>query len=137
MNKDILKVGDQAQIIPGSTFLNDKKINEDILKLTIYIRNINNDICTIARAKKGPVLGDISINNLKKIEKNENPNFKEYVFQIKENNVPLFNSFSKTSGIITRLKHFDLFIITNEKNGFGKIKNSAGWIELNKGIKLT
>ena len=32
MNKDILKVGDQAQIIPGSTFLNDKKINEDIQK---------------------------------------------------------------------------------------------------------
>ena len=25
----------------------------------------------------------------------------------------------------------------NERNGFGKIKNSAGWIELDKGIKLT
>ena len=131
-----IKIGSVARLMPNTVFLNnDKEATEEQLKLKLYVRDIKDDKYTVARAKTGPVLGIVAKDNLK--DANENiPQIEPYIIQILESNTPLYHSSNKNSGILKRLNRFALFTIINEKNGFGKIKNGAGWVELTKTQKL-
>jgi hypothetical protein len=131
-----IKIGNEVYIMAGAVYVNNNKtVPETLLNTKVFVRNINNNICTVARAKTGPVLGDIAMENLKSAEENEikiNP----YIIQIPAANIPLYHSASKNSGIIRRLSRFELITIVDEKNGFGKIKVGAGWVELAKVNKI-
>lgn len=129
------KVGDAVQVIPGAAYVNNKEIPNDVLRIKLYVREVKKDICTVARAKRGPLLGDIAVNNLKLVDGNIEV-IEPYNIQVRNLNVPLYNSANKNSGIIRRLDHFELLTIVDEKNGFGKIKVGAGWVELEKVHKL-
>ena len=131
-----IKIGSEVRLMPNTIFLNNsKQATEEQLKLKLYVRDIKDDKYTVARAKTGPVLGIVAKDNLK--DANENiPEIDPYVAQILEPNTPLYHSSNKNSGILKRLNRFALFTIVNEKNGFGKIKNGAGWVELTKAHKL-
>ena len=129
-------IGSEVRLMPNTIFLNNnKEATEEQLKLKLYVRDIKDDKYTVARAKTGPILGIVAKDNLK--DANENiPQIEPYIIQILESNTPLYHSSNKNSGILKRLNRFSLFTIVNEKNGFGKIKNGAGWIELTKAQKL-
>ena len=131
-----IKIGSEVRLMPNTVFLNNsKQATEEQLKLKLYVRDIKDDKYTVARAKTGPILGIVAKDNLK--DANENiPEIDPYVVQILEPNTPLYHSSNKNSGILKRLNRFALFTIVNEKNGFGKIKNGAGWVELIKAQKL-
>lgn len=130
------KVGDSVYIVAGATYLNNgKEVPETLMNVKVFVRNVKDNACTVARAKTGPILGDISIDNLKSAEENE-AKINTYVVQIPMSNIPLYNSASKNSGIIRRLSRFELITIVDEKNGFGKIKVGAGWVELAKVNKI-
>ena len=131
-----IKIGSEVRLMPNTVFLNsNKEATEEQLKLKLYVRDIKDDKYTVARAKTGPVLGIVAKDNLK--DANENiPEIDPYVVQILEHNTPLYHSSNKNSGILKRLNRFALFTIVNEKNGFGKIKNGAGWVELTKTQEL-
>ena len=131
-----IKIGSEVRLMPNTVFLNNnKEATEEQLKLKLYVRDVKDDKYTVARAKTGPVLGIVAKDNLK--DANENiPEIDAYVVQILEPNTPLYHSSNKNSGILKRLNRFALFTIVNEKNGFGKIKNGAGWVELTKAQKL-
>ena len=131
----IFKTGDAVQVIPGAVYANNKEIPDDVLGIKLYVREVKNDVCTVARAKRGPLLGDIAIENLKPVEGNIEV-IKPYCVQSRNINIPLFNSANKNSGIIRRLDQFELLTIVDEKNGFGIIKIGAGWVELTKVHKL-
>lgn len=129
-------IGSEVRLMPNTVFLNnDKEATEEQLKLKLYVRDVKDDKCTVARAKTGPVLGIVSKDNLKDASENT-PEIEPYVIQVLEANTPLYHSSNKNSGILKRLNRFALFTIVNEKNGFGKIKNGAGWVELTKVQKL-
>ena len=127
-----LKVGSEVQIIPEAFFLNNnKKVSEDILKLKVYIREIKKDgTCIVARAKVGPVLGTILMEDLKPYSNENVAEIEPYIIQIKEKNTPLYNDPREHSNILRHLERFSLFTIVNEKNGFGKIKKGSGWVKL-------
>lgn len=131
-----IKIGSEVRLMPNTVFLNsNKEATEEQLKLKLYVRDIKDNKYTVARAKTGPILGIVAKDNLK--DANENvPEIDPYVVQILESNTPLYHSSNKNSGILKRLNRFALFTIINEKNGFGKIKNGAGWVELTKAQKL-
>lgn len=131
-----IKIGSEVLLMPNTVFLNsNKEATEEQLKLKLYVRDIKDNKYTVARAKTGPILGIVAKDNLK--DANENvPEIDPYVVQILEPNTPLYHSSNKNSGILKRLNRFALFTIVNEKNGFGKIKNGAGWVELTKAQKL-
>lgn len=132
----IFKTGDAVQVIPGAVYVNNnKEIPDDVLHIKLYVREVKNDVCTVARAKRGPLLGDIAIENLKPVEGNIEV-IEPYCVQSRNINIPLFNSANKNSGIVRRLDQFELLTIVDEKNGFGKIKIGAGWVELAKVHKL-
>ena len=59
-----------------------------------------------------------------------------YLISITTDNTPVYHSANKNSGIVKRLNRFSLITIIDEKNGFGKIKVGAGWIDLSKVEKL-
>ena len=129
-------VGGRVCLVPGTVFVNNgKEATQEQLKLKLYIRNIDDDKYTVARAKTGPVLGIVLKDNLKSVEENI-PVINPYIAQVLEGRTPLYYSPSKNSGILRRLNRFGLYTIIDEKNGFGKIKNGSGWVELIKVNKL-
>jgi hypothetical protein len=129
---NLFKTGDLVRIIAGSVYENtNKEVPKDILNLRVYIRNVKDgNIYTVARAKTGPVLGDIAELNLEAISTNV-PNFNTYLIYIPNQDFPLYHSPSKNSGVIRRINR-GLYTIVDEKNGFGKIKAGTGWVELSK-----
>lgn len=130
------KVGNAVQVMAGAIYLNnDKEVPETLLNTKLYVRDVKGDTCTIARAKTGPVLGDVHYENLIAIDGNV-AMIETYVVQVPVANLPVYHSANKNSGIVKRLNRFSMITIIDEKNGFGKIKIGAGWIDLSKVIKL-
>ena len=126
------KVGDGVQLIAGAIYLNNnKEVPNSLLKTKLFVREVKENACTIARAKVGPVLGDVSIENLRSIDGNI-AIIDPYLIRIPADNIPLYHSANKNSGIVRRLNRFALLTIIDEKNGFGKIKVGSGWVELDK-----
>lgn len=128
----MFKINDTVQVLPGSIYLNtNKEIPDSILNIKLYVREVKENSCVIARAKTGAILGEISNENLKVIDGNIAA-IEPYLVRIPTDNIPLYNSANKNSGIIKRLNRFSLITIVDEKNNFGKIKIGAGWIDLSK-----
>ena len=128
----MFKINDTVQVLPGSIYLNtNKEIPDSILNIKLYVREVKENSCVIARAKTGAILGEISNENLKVIDGNIAA-IEPYLVRIPADNIPLYNSANKNSGIIKRLNRFSLITIVDEKNNFGKIKVGAGWIDLSK-----
>ena len=128
----MFKINDTVQVLPGSIYLNtNKEIPDSILNIKLYVREVKENSCVIARAKTGAILGEISNENLKVIDGNIAA-IEPYLVRIPTDNIPLYNSANQNSGIIKRLNRFSLITIVDEKNNFGKIKVGAGWIDLSK-----
>lgn len=129
---NLFKTGDLVRIVAGSVYENtNKEVPKDVLNLKVFVRNVKNgNIYTVARAKTGPVLGDISELNLESASTNT-AKINTYVIHIPEHDFPLYHSPSKNSGVIRRVNR-GLYTVVDEKNGFGKIKVGAGWVELAK-----
>ena len=132
----MFKVNDAVQIIAGAIYLNnEKEVPESLFNTKLYIREVKSNSAVVARAKTGPVLGEIANENLISLESNIS-NIEPYYIQVPIMNLPAYQSPNKTSGVVKRFNRFALLTIVNEKNGFGKIKVGSGWIELAKVTKL-
>lgn len=129
------KVGDAVQLVAGAIYVNGKEVPDTLLNTKLYIRDIKDNNYVIARAKTGPLLGEISVEYLKKVDGNITI-IKPYSVRINDVNFPIYHSANKNSGIIKRVNNFPLYTIIDEKNGFGKIKVGQGWIDLAKVDKL-
>lgn len=131
-----LKIGDAVQVVPGAVYLNNgKDVPESLFNMKLYVRDIKNNICTIARAKAGAILGEVNMEDLVIVEGNV-AMIDPYVIMVPSANIPLYHSANKNSGIVKRLNRFALITIVDEKNGFGKVKVGAGWVELTKVNKI-
>lgn len=132
----MFKVGDTVQLIAGAIYLNNnKEVPNNLLNTKLFVREVKDNSCTIARAKTGAVLGDVAFDNLKLIDGNI-VTIEPYVILVPTQGLPVYYSYNKNSGIVKRLNRFTLMTIVDEKNGFGKIKVGSGWIELAKVNKL-
>lgn len=125
------KIGDSVRVVAGAKYVNDIEVPEGIRKLKLFIRAVKiNGVYTVARAKTGPVLGDI--NEMYLISGEENiAAIEPYDAFVPEHDFPLYHSPSKNSGVIKRVKR-GFFTIVDERNGFGKVKVGAGWLDLSK-----
>lgn len=132
----MFKVNDAIQIIAGAVYLNNgKEVPVSLLNTKLYIREVKNNSCVIARAKTGPVLGEIPNEHIRLVEGNISI-IKPYCVRVNDPNFPVYHSPNKNSGIVKRFDNLPLLTIVDEKNGFGKIKVGAGWIDLSKVDKL-
>lgn len=132
----MFKVNDTVQVLAGAIYLNnEKEVPESLLNTKLYVREAKSNSAVIARAKTGPVLGEVSNENLVIVEGNI-ANIETYFVQVPTANLPVYYSPNKTSGIVKRLNRFALLTIVDEKNDFGKIKVGSGWVELSKVTRL-
>lgn len=129
-------VGDAVQLVAGAIYLNnDKDVPNTLLNTKLFVREANAYSCVIARAKTGPILGEVDNDYLRSINENIAA-IDPYIVQVPTANLPLYYSASKNSGIVKRLNRFALMTIVDEKAGFGKVKVGSGWLELSKVYKL-
>lgn len=130
------KIGDAVQLITGAVYLNNnKEVPAKNLNTKLYIKEIKTNGYTISRTRTGSILGDVDASHLRPYTDENEAVIDTYVIQIPTNNFPVYHSPSKNSGVIKRVNR-SLLTIVDEKNGFGKIKVGAGWIELDKVHKL-
>ena len=129
-------VGDAVQLIAGAIYLNNnKEVPNTLLNTKLFVREVKANSCVIARAKTGPILGEVDNDHLRSINENVAA-IDPYIVQVPTANLPLYYSASKNSGIVKRLNRFALMTIVDEKAGFGKVKVGSGWLELAKVNKL-
>lgn len=134
--KENFAIGDAVKVLPDATFISGNKVPSDVINTKVFIKDIKNGNYVIATSlKKSAALGIISDKFLKIYTDENEAVIDPYYIKIPTNNFPVYQSYSKNSGVITRLDK-GLFTIVNEKNGFGKIKIGQGWIELDKVEKI-
>ena len=132
----IFNIGDAVKVLPDATFTSGNKVPASVIDTKVFIRDIKNGNYVIANSmKKGAALGIIPGAFLKAYTDENEAVIEPYFVKIPNDGFPLYQSFSKNSGVIDRVNR-GLFTIVNEKNGFGKIKVGAGWIELSKVEKI-
>ena len=124
------KKGDVVEIIPGAKFAGDIEVPAKYAGAKMYVRELRpNNTCTIGlNATAGRSAGLISMENLRFY--NEIPtNFTTYYIctiaetTTKEKPDPI----AKDKKVIAKNK---LFTIIDEKDGYGRLKNDLGWINL-------
>ena len=125
-------IGDEVRIIPEAKFVDGEAVPENAINVKLYIKNVEEDgSYRVGKAVKGPYLGIINGSFLKSMLENTAV-IEPYIIQAAEDNLPIYHSPSKTSGIIRRVDIDSLFFVVDERAGFGKLQMGAGWIELSK-----
>lgn len=134
--ENMFKVGDVVYVVADAIYLNNnKEVPASLLNVKLYVREVKENSCVIARAKTGAILGEVANDNLKDASENA-VQIEPFFVQVQTENFPLYYSANKNSGIVRRANLFDAFTIIDEKNGFGKIKLGKGWVELDKVMRL-
>ena len=124
-------IGDAIKIMPGAILTNGRPVPENAIGIKVFIRDIRNDKYVIGRAMSGAIMGELTAGSFKHFLENEAV-IDPYIIQVIEDNFPIYHSPSKTSGIIRRADNTSLFMIVDERAGFGKLQMGAGWVELAK-----
>ena len=124
------KKGDVVEIIPGAKFAGDIDVPAKYAGVKMYVRELRpNNTCTIGlSATTGRSAGLISMENLRFY--NEIPaNFTTYyictIAETTTKEKP--DSMAQDKKVIAKNK---LFTIIDEKDGYGRLKNDLGWINL-------
>ena len=121
-----IKVGDPIKLIKNPVYANGKPIPSWVQNSALYVRKIKADdnLIGISIYKTGPLTGYIDISQIDFPEVKVN-----YLAKILKK-LEIYsepNSQSKVNGFVN--KNF-IYTIISEKNGFGKLKSQAGWVDL-------
>lgn len=133
-----IKVGDLVRIKEGAKYYSGKNIPAWVAAKNFYVKSIKGERVVIDKSEDGKA----SINsamNLKDLEKVavkpiviEEPKeeFKSYVIRVTANALNVRKGPSTDYGINTVIYKGEVYTIVEEKNGWGKLKSGAGWINL-------
>lgn len=133
-----IKVGDLVRIKEGAKYYSGKNIPAWVAAKNFYVKSIKGERVVIDKSEDGKA----SINsamNLKDLEKVaakpiviEEPKeeFKSYVVRVTANALNVRKGPSTDYGINTVIYKNEVYTIVEEKNGWGKLKSGAGWINL-------
>lgn len=138
-------VGDTVRLLPGAKWSNGDKIPEWFMKKTIYVRGINsNGTIVVSSLKTGAISGSIKPQYLEVLTSktevvktpSSTPNFKSYLVIVITNALNVRNGAGTQYKVNTTIKKGQVFTIIDEKDGWGKLKSGAGWINLSYTQKL-
>ena len=129
-----LKVGDQVQLKQGATYSNGKTIPSWVFEKPLYVREIrsNGDI-VISTQKIGAVTGVVKSNYLNEYTGNfvsDTPKFVSYLVKVSVDVLNVRSGAGTGYKINTQITKNQVYTIVDEKNGWGKLKSGAGWINL-------
>lgn len=126
-----VKVGDAASIKADATYASGGKIPERIANSKIFIRGIDKfGNFIIATTENGRSVGSIKPENVVKYGYSTT-GMEPYVAIITSDNVTVHVGPAATCRVIDTMNAKNgLYTITEEKNGFGRLKINQGWIDL-------
>lgn len=133
-----LNNGDAVQLLPGAQYIDGNKIKDWVFNTKLYVRSIKDNEVTISNIKNGLTLGTVLIDFV--VPYSEEPaaainTMEAYpVIALKSTNIK--NGAGINYRSICEAKKYDLFTITAEKDGWGKLQVGPGWINLNEVKKL-
>lgn len=132
----IFNKGDAVQILPDSTFVGGIKVPANLIGIKLFISEVRDDNSyrLSKNAASNRSIGSISADCLMAYDE-VNTDFNPYIILTTEETetvvAPTTNS--KNKEILPKGK---LFTIINEKDGYGRLKNNRGWVDLTSVTKL-
>lgn len=128
--------GDAVKIIPGAKFVGDVKIPESLIGVKLFVREVKDEaICSLSKtATSNRSIGSISMEDLVGFEEIIE-NFDPYII-LTTTEISTFIAPANDAKVKETLYKGRLFTVIAEKNGFGRLKNDRGWINLASVTKL-
>lgn len=131
-----IEIGATIRLLPNVTYSSGKRINSQLFNTILYILDADETSYAIGHSKDGPKIGRVNKESVELVFTDGDSSFNTFVIQVLEDNTPLYNIPNNSAKIINYVNKYALFTIINEKDGFGKIKQGPGWIQLNQAYKL-
>lgn len=137
-------IGDTVKIVKGSTWANGARIPIWVFTKTMYVRKIkSNGTIDVSILPEGAITGtvkpetlDLLKSTVSTIVPEVKKDFKSYLVIVIANSLNVRNGAGTQYKINTDIKKGQVFTIVDEKNGWGKLKSGAGWINLEYTKKL-
>ena len=130
-------VGDELRLIPGAKYASGGTIPSWVFNTKLYLREIYSDGSYVISTKSsGPVTGVVKPNSVTAWNTSEiTPQFNPYLVKINTDVLNVRAGAGTTYKVTTQVKRNGVYTIVEEKNGWGKLKSGAGWINLSYTIK--
>lgn len=126
--------GDAIIITEGAKFASGGDVQKEYLNTKLYIKEIRkNNRYAIAPALDQPIIGTIDIAYLVKYVEEASPTF---LVNTIAKTVEVHKLPNETSFVTGTLGFNEIYTIVKEKNGYGRLKNGLGWINLRYTEKL-
>lgn len=120
------KVGDTVKLAANATYINGASIPSWVKNSTLYVRKIDGNQITISTLQTGDITGVVDAKYLTVVN-----TFKPYVARVTALLLYIRKGPGREYGHNGMVKRGDVYTIVEEKNGFGKLKSGAGWLDLN------
>ena len=135
------KVGDQVKLTSDAKWSTGAKIPAWVKSKKLYVRQVReNGIIAVSTLKTGAITGTIRPQYLDKVSNTvsttKKPNFKSYLVIITATSLNVRNGAGTRYKVNTTVKKGQVFTIIDAKNGWGKLKSGAGWIDLSYTKKI-
>lgn len=137
--KDTLKVGDKVKINNSkATWSTGAKIPAWVRSKILYVRDLrSNGVVGVSTLQTGALTGTIKAQYLDEVgNASVNSSFKSYLVRITANSLNVRNGAGTQYRVNTTVKKGQVYTIVDEKNGWGKLKSGAGWIDLSYTKKI-
>lgn len=133
LNESTFKRGDEVKLVAGATYIDGKTIPSWVFRYKLYVRDIrkNGDI-VFSTQQTGSVTGVTNPKNLVAYDAAvaAASNFESYLVRVNTSILNVRAGAGTGYKINGTVKRNELYTIVDEKNGWGKLKNGAGWIHL-------
>jgi hypothetical protein len=128
MNK--FKKGEVVQLVSNAKFITGKEVPASVIKEKIYIREVKEDgEYTISIVPRGPITGVVAEEMLRMYEEID-PDFTPYLVRVAVEGLSTYSNPGVQNKKVTTLKNGRLYTVVGEKEGFGRLKNGRGWVDL-------
>lgn len=122
------KKGQVIQLKPGSTYYNGKAIPPRVFGSTLYYRGQNSNGIIFSTQKTGAITGVVKPSAV--VTPSTSAISTSYVVKITTNALNIRKGPGTNYAIIGCIRDKGTYTIVEEKNGWGRLKNGAGWISL-------
>ena len=122
------KKGQVIQLKPGSTYYNGKAIPPRVFGSTLYYRGQNSNGIIFSTQKIGAITGVVKPSAV--VTPSTPAILTSYVVKITTNALNIRKGPGTNYAIIGCIRDKGTYTIVEEKNGWGRLKNGAGWISL-------
>ena len=140
--KDIdFKVGDEVKLIPNAKYANGLETPKWLQLKKLYVREIlSNGNIVVSTQKVGAITGSIKPSQVvpytQEIVINATSSFSPYIITVTTQTLNVRSNPGTSYKINTQIHKNELYTIVDEKDGWGKLKSGAGWIDLRYTAKL-